>query len=142
MPPHPSQPGLEVNDSPGLEVVVPTYQSEDSKYRAAYQGQAHQGVDYYSPTNYQNYHGAPNYPPQTYQGAANYQQAYFPGSASEQAIYQGSDKEAVPGQFQKQQKKILGLPVLWFWIIITLIIITAIAGGVGGGLAAKNSKSK
>lgn len=141
MPPHPDQPGLEVNDSPGLEVVVPAYKSEDSKYRAAYQGPKHQGVDY-SPIDYQTYQGAPDYPQQTYQGAANYQRAYFPGSASEQDIYQGSDKEAVPGQFQKQGKKILGLPILWFWIVISLIAVGAIAAGVGGSLAARNTKSR
>lgn len=136
MPPHPSQPGLEVNDSPGLEVV---YMSNDAKPRIEdhasggyyHEEQATGFPGYgYRQTDFHNINPHSQGSPVDYPQSNNY--------------YDGTDKEVLPygSPNEKTRKMILGLPVWLFWLIIILISAGAIAGGVGGSLAVKNAELK
>ncbi|KAM7197816.1 hypothetical protein V8F20_006489 [Naviculisporaceae sp. PSN 640] len=135
MAPHPSQPGLEVNDSPGLEVV---YVSNDVKPRLEdhasggyyhHQEQARDAPGYgYRQTNLDNVSPQSRVSPMDYPQSSSY--------------YDGTDKEVSPygSPNEKRRKMILGLPVWLFWLIIVLIAAGAIGGGVGGSLAVKNAE--
>ncbi|KAM7224546.1 hypothetical protein V8F06_000327 [Rhypophila decipiens] len=123
MPPHPSQPGLEVNDSPGLEVVYMSNNDVKPAIGDVYHQDAATGSGY----RQTNYHTSPH------------SQA-SPLEYPQPSYYDGSDKEVAPYRPPKERKRILGLPVALFWVIIILIVAGAIGGGVGGSLAVKNAE--
>ncbi|KAM7200447.1 hypothetical protein V8F33_003893 [Rhypophila sp. PSN 637] len=129
MAPHPSQPGLEVNDSPGLEVV---YMSNNDvkptiEDRSPMGGGYHQEAATGSGYRQTNFHTSPH----SQVSPLEYPQPNY---------YDGSDKEVAPYMPRKERKRILGLPVALFWVIILLIVAGAIGGGVGGSLAVKNAE--
>lgn len=130
MAPHPSQPGLEVSDSPGLEVVYLSDNAHDTKYGVTEGGspigpggQGYQGIA--GSGSGSGYRHMP--PPPT---TINY-------------YHDGSDKEVFQyDPARRERQRILGLPVILFWVIIILIAAGAIGGGVGGSLAVKNAQLK